>query len=342
MQQVFVPVFDVDGKPLMPTKPSRARRWVRDKEAVCFFRKGIFCVRLLRPASGDQKQRISVGIDPGSKREGFSVKSNAHTYLNIQAKTVDWVKDAVEVRRTMRRNRRFRKTPCRKPGPAQAMMGTAKRIPPSTKARWQWKLRILWALAAVFPVTDVIVEDIQAVTKKGKRRWNLSFSLMQVGKDWFYDQIRALGVTLHLRSGWDTKTLRDALDLKKTGQKLAEKFSAHCVDAWVLARDIVGGDEKPDNEKLWCVAPIHLHRRQLHRLQPEKGGIRRRYGSTRSLSHRRGSLVQHVKHGLCIVGGFLKDRISVHDRSTYKRVAQNVRPEDCKPLVWNAWVTHWA
>ncbi len=167
--EVFVPVLDVNGNQLMPTKPSRARRWVRDKEAICFFKKGIFCVRLLRNASWNEKQPVAVGIDPGSKREGFSVKSKAHTYLNIQAKAVDWVKDAVETRRNMRRARRFRKTPCRKPGPAKAMMATEKRISPSTKARWQWKLRILQVLVSVFPVTDVVVEDIQASTKKKQK-----------------------------------------------------------------------------------------------------------------------------------------------------------------------------
>ncbi len=151
-----------------------------------------------------------------------------------------------------------------------------------------------------------------------------------------------MGTTLHLRAGFETKLMRDVLGVKKTGQKLAEKFSAHCVDAWVLARDIVGGCEKPDNERLWCVAPIHPHRRQLHRMQPEKGGERRRYGSTRSLGHRRGSLVRHAKHGICIVGGFLKDLISLHDRSNYKRITQNAKPEACIPLAWNSWMIHWA
>ena len=33
-------------------------------------------------------------------------------YLNIETHAVDWVKDHVEVRRNMRRARRFRNTPC--------------------------------------------------------------------------------------------------------------------------------------------------------------------------------------------------------------------------------------
>ena len=173
---VFVPVMDRDGKtPMMPTTPSRARRWIKSGEATPFFKKGVFCIRLNRAPSGQEFQPIVATADPGSKREGFTVKSKAHTYLNVHADAVTWVKDAVETRSNMRRGRRFRKTPCRKPGSSDAMMRTGNRISPSTKARWGWKLRVFNWLAALFPVTDVGVEDIQAATRKGKRKWNRSF-----------------------------------------------------------------------------------------------------------------------------------------------------------------------
>ena len=220
---VFVPVMDRDGKtPLMPTTPSRARRWIKSGEATPFFKKGVFCIRLNRAPSGRGTQPIAATADPGSKREGFTVKSRTHTYLNVHAEAVTWVKDAVKTRSEMRRGRRFRKTPCRKPGPAGTMMGAEKRMLPSTKARWGWKLRVFHWLSALFPVTDIGVEDIQAATRKGKRKWNVSFSPLQVGKDWFYEEIRRMGVTLHLWAGFETKGLRDRLGLKKTGRKLAE------------------------------------------------------------------------------------------------------------------------
>jgi len=137
----------------MPTKPGRARRWIKSvrfaqprtgafagsrRKATPFWKKGIFCVRLNVEPSDNKSQEIAIGIDPGSKREAFSVKSEVHTYLNIQADAVTWVKDTVEVRRNMRRARRFRKTPCRKPRFNRKQGG----LSPSTKARWQWKLRL--------------------------------------------------------------------------------------------------------------------------------------------------------------------------------------------------------
>ena len=88
---VFVPVMDRDGKtPLMPTTPSRARRWIKSGEATPFFKKGVFCVRLNRAPSGQARQLIVATADPGSKREGFTVKSKAHTYLNVHAEAVTW------------------------------------------------------------------------------------------------------------------------------------------------------------------------------------------------------------------------------------------------------------
>jgi hypothetical protein len=338
---VFVPVMDRDGKtPLMPTTPSRARRWIQSGEATPFFKNGVFCVRLNRAPTGRETQPVVATADPGSKREGFTVKSKAHTYLNVHAEAVTWVKDAVKTRSEMRRGRRFRKTPCRKPGPSVAMMGTEKRIPPSTKARWGWKLRVFRWLCALFPVTDIGVEDVQAATRKGKRKWNVSFSPLQVGKDWFYEEIRRMEVTLHLRAGFETKALRDRLGLKKTGRKLAETFAAHCVDSWVIAWDIVGGTETPNNRDLLCIQPIRLHRRQLHRLQPQKGGVRLPYGGTRSHSFKRGSLVRHAKWGLAYVGGILNDRISLHHIESGKRLTQNAKPNDCRFLTFNIWRFH--
>jgi hypothetical protein len=93
----------------------------------------------------------------------------------------------------MRRGRRKRITPCRQPRFNRQRGG----IPPSTKARWQWKLRICWWLKKIFPITDFVVEDISATTKKGKRRWNVSFSPLEVGKRWFYAELEKIG-TVHM------------------------------------------------------------------------------------------------------------------------------------------------
>ena len=332
----MVPVVDKNQKPLMPCSEKRARRMIESRKATYFWHLGVFCIRLNTEPSARNTQPICVGIDPGSKKEGFTVKSKAHTLLNIQVDAVTWVKDSVETRRNMRRARRSRKTSGR-----QNRINRARGcLPPSTRARWGLKLRILDQLGKVLPITDVVVEDIRAWSKKGQRKWNVSFSPLEVGKTWFYSEVEKRGFKLSLRQGYETAEIRTKLGLKKTSKKLAEVFSAHCVDSWCLANDVVGGHSKSENERLLCIVPLRFHRRQLHALQPAKGGIRRPYGSTRSLGMQRGSLVRHPKYGVVYLGGFLKDRVSLHSLVDGERLCRNAKVSDVSVLKHNSFRTY--
>jgi hypothetical protein len=192
-------------------------------------------------------------------------------------------------------------------------------------------------LVKVFPITDFVVEDIKAKTT-GRRRWDVSFSPLEVGKAWFYSELHRFG-QVYLRQGWETKELRDNAELKKSKSKMSEVFSAHCVDSWVLANSLVGGHIKPDNTQLFCVSPIRLHRRQLHVLQPAKGGVRKAYGGTRSCGLKRGSLVVHSKWGVAYVGGTMAGKISLHSTVDGKRLTQNAKPSDVRFKTYNTWRT---
>src|SRR5262249_27860517 len=66
----------------------------------------------------------------------------------------------------------------------------------------------------------------------------------------------------------------------------------------------VSGATAPTCPRLWYMVPIQLHRRQLHRLQAERGGVRRPYGGTRSLGFRRGTLVRHAGYRLGTTRGY--------------------------------------
>src|SRR6266478_140853 len=154
----------------------------------------------------------------------------------------------------MRRGRRFRKTPYRQARYNRARGGLA----PSTKARWQWKLRVINWLKKLFPITHIGVEDIKAKSK-GQPKWDKSFSPLEVGKHWFYEQLD----NLTFFRGYETKELRDSLGLKKTSNKSSDFFEAHCVDSWVMANAIVGGHTKPDNTTILYIKPLRFHRRQL-------------------------------------------------------------------------------
>lgn len=326
---LFVPIQDKNGKALMPCHPMRARELVQTGRAVRRFLKGLFCVQLLKNTTSNI-QPVACGIDPGSKKEGFTVKSASHTYLNVQADAITWVSDSVKTRREMRRGRRFRKTPCRQPKFNRHRGG----IPPSTKARWQWKLRIALWLSRLYPISVFIVEDVKAKTK-GQRRWDKSFSPLEVGKTWFYKELSCIAV-MRTKSGWDTKILRDRLGLKKSGDKMANIFEAHAIDSWVLASSEVGG-ELVDNKNLLLIRPLQLHRRQLHLLNPSNGGFRRLYGGTRSMGFRRGYLVKHPKYKVCYVGGTMNGKISLHSIKDGGRLTQSAELSECVALAYSSW-----
>ena len=325
---MFVAVIDKNQNPLMPTKPSRAKKWINSGKATPFWKNGVFCVRLNVNPSDAYKQEVAVGVDPGSKKEGFTVKSESHTYLNIQADAHNKVGKKIEKRRVLRRGRRSRKCPHRKNRTNR--LANTERIPAGTRARWDWKLRILEWVSKIYPITHVCVEDIRAKTIEHAKEWNQSFSPLEVGKHWFYSEIEKRWKLLTLQ-GWETKEIRDRLRLKKSSKKLSETFDAHCVDSWCLAYHTVGGKRVPDNTDIMCISPIPIRRRELHRQNPQKGGKRPRYGGTTWNGLVKNTLVKHTKHGLTRISGFGKKGISLYSLEG-KRLCQNAKQTDFKVL----------
>ena len=67
--------------------------------------------------------------------------------------------------------------------------------------------------------------------------------------------------------------------------------------------------------------------------RPSKGGIRKRYGGTRSLGLKRGTLVKS-KYGLCYIGGCdeKRRRLSLHDIKMGKRITKVAKPDEVKVL----------
>ena len=331
-----VPVVDTHGRALMPCTPAKARHLLKSGKAKPKRNKlGVFYVQLCYKQEPDN-QPLVAGVDPGSRFEGFSVVGTKDTVLNLMVEAPDHVKDAVEVRRTMRRARRGRKW--RRPRRFENRLHRKNRIPPSTRSRWEAKARIVAHLKQVLPLTDVVVEDVQAVTRKGRGgKWNAAFSPVQVGKEHLYRLLREMGLLVHLKEGWQTKELREQFGLEKTTSKSRQSFESHALDGWVMAASI-SGVEKPTCKRLWYVVPAILHRRQLQRLQASKGAERKPYGGTHSIGLKRGTVVRHPKYGLCTVGGFdrKKQTISLHEYRTNKRLTQGAKAEACRVLTWVA------
>lgn len=56
----------------------------------------------------------------------------------------------------------------------------------------------------------------------------------------------------------------------------------------------------------------------------------------KSLTLKRGSLVKHKVHGVCVVGGTSKGKISLHDRNTGDRITQKADINDITFLCYNS------
>jgi hypothetical protein len=331
----YVPVVSSTGTPLMPCHQARARQLLKEKKAIKRFTNGIFYIKLVDRSEGDIQQ-VACGIDPGSKREGFTVKSSEKTFINILSEALNIISDKLEKRGNARRSRRFRKTPCRKNKKNRNKNRSF--LPPSTRARWNAKLRIVNILRKIYPISDYVVEDIKAVTKECDKRWNSSFSPLEVGKNYFYDEIRKIG-KLTLMQGHETAVIRAELGLIKTDKKLDDVFEAHNVDSWILANSIFGIQREPDYKGIYKFVQMIVHRRQLHYYQPGKNGKRGRYGGTVSLGIPKGTVCKYRSEYL-VVGGNTNGRLSLHRLNDNKRVTQKAKVEDLYIMgyinKWNA------
>jgi hypothetical protein len=88
-------------------------------------------------------------------------------------------------------------------------------------------------------------------------------------------------------------------------------------------------------KKMYLLNFLRFNRRELH--QGYHNGVRKLYGSTRSLGLNRGTLVTHPKYGLSYVGGTSNKLISLHNVETGKRLSQNVKKSNLTILTKQTW-----
>ena len=114
--QNTVPVLDADGEPLMPTRPSRARRLMEQGRAKKKWLKGIYHIRMLDVSVGDpgiEVDGVQLNIDPGAKATGMAVVSETPEVRRAHALIEIWhrgarIRNKMDRRRSFRRGRRGR------------------------------------------------------------------------------------------------------------------------------------------------------------------------------------------------------------------------------------------
>lgn len=330
-----VPVVHIDGTPLMPCSPSKARKLLKDGGAVKKWTKtGIFYIQLTTPTS-KHTQPLVLGYDPGAKYDGFCVTSKQQMQTSGMLVVQNRIAKKMEQRRSMRRARRFRKTR-RRPARFNNRKKPEGWLPPSIKAKVDMRIQFLKHLLAIYPITIAAVEDVKIdgnklQGQKGREYW----TWVMVGKSKLYQWL-SRRTELRLYEQPDTARARAEAGLQKISTKGAHIFESQAVDGLALCILALGIKET-------CVTGFSvwrrpdIPRRQLHRLEPKPGGIRPPYGGSVALGFKKNTVVEY-RGKLYRTGGTTKGKLSLHsfDYNNY-RITQNARPEQCKKLFMQTW-----
>ena len=110
---MLVFTINKNGEKLMPCKPSKARKLLRDSKAKIVSHKP-FTIQLLYGSSG-YKQNINLGIDLGAKHIGVAITTKDKVLTKGEIELRDDVSTLLETRKIYRRSRRDRKTRYREP-----------------------------------------------------------------------------------------------------------------------------------------------------------------------------------------------------------------------------------
>lgn len=109
---MVVCVLNKNNKPLMPCKPQRARKLIKEKKAKVISYKP-FTIKLLYSSYG-YTQNTNLGIDLGSKHIGIAITSQDKVLSKGEIELRQDVSSLIETKSILRRSRRNRKTRYRK------------------------------------------------------------------------------------------------------------------------------------------------------------------------------------------------------------------------------------
>jgi hypothetical protein len=199
----------------MPTKPSRARRWLACGKAKVYPNDlQVFAIQLTDEPSGYKTQNISLGIDPGKLFSGVGVQSSKATLLKLHlVLPFPNVTKKMTTRRILRRARRGRRINRKLHYDQRCHRAkrfdnrVAKKLPPSIRANRQLELRVVKEAYRVFPISHIVYEYIKARGDKG-------FSPAMVGQKVMLEWLSSIAPT-STQLGWQTSNLRQWLKLPK-------------------------------------------------------------------------------------------------------------------------------
>ena len=162
---MLVYVLNNQGKPLMPCKPSRARKLLKENKAIVV-KKEPFTIQF-KYGSSNYKQEINLGVDCGSKMIGLSATTIKQELFSAELQLRSDIVDLLSTRRQNRRTRRGRLR-YRKARFLNRVGSKNKGwLAPNIENKIQSHFNIVDKIHQLLPITNIIVEtasfDIQKI-----------------------------------------------------------------------------------------------------------------------------------------------------------------------------------
>jgi hypothetical protein len=335
-----VPTLSVDGNALMPTKASKARRLLEaGKAKVVTNDLGLFTIQLLFRTESEETQDIVIGVDPGSHFTGIAAQSSTQTHCGYNLDLPrEKVTKRLEERKMLRRSRRGRRIKrnlsFKLRNHRQVRFNNRKglEIVPSIRASKQLELRIISEITRLFPVSHVIIEQLNTSKSKG-------FTRAVQGNNWLIKQLFQTypNITIGTLKGYETSALRKHLKLSKSLDKYARDASSHVNDAITLASshfvcytrnrieksaDFIGSINLTDFG-FKCISRLNSRTRKMHDSRPKKGNTRKTYGGfAKKHNFQNGDYVKYETKKKTLFGYIQSNDIYQFVNNKWKRVKQ--------------------
>ncbi len=298
----------------MPATQAKVRKLLKAKAAKPVWNKfGEFGIQLLTETS-EIIQNISLGVDVGTKFEGYSVSSKNENLLNIKLNLPDKsnIKRKMEERSTLRRTKRRHKLRSRK-----ARYNNRVRvgfIAPSQLVVIKSRLKILRELFKIYPISVIGLEDV--CFNHYEKRWGKNFSTMEIGKNKLRAFLKEKAKLFEFK-GYKTKELREKYGYKKISDKSKNVFESHCCDSLALACEVLTGSRIEPNKKLTVVDDTYRPvRRKLHKVIPIKNNIRKSCGRGTVFGLQKGKIIGYKGKEYLLTGVYKNTKYRISNKET--------------------------
>ena len=155
---MFVYVLNKNGEALMPCKPQKARKLLKNGKAKVVDRTP-YTIQLLYGTSG-YKQDINLGVDAGSKYIGLSATTEKQELFKAEVELRQDISKLLESRRSLRRSRRSRKLRYR-PVRFNNRRNRKGKLPVSVQHKLDCHVTMICKVCNILPVRNIIVETAE-------------------------------------------------------------------------------------------------------------------------------------------------------------------------------------